>query len=229
MLYWKYFLLFIFLLPFTSFAQFSIGIKAGYNYFIILDNAEQDPHYTAKYSSCDNSFYTGISGDMALTKHFKAGAELEYMNYSFGVQSDYGGLGGGTETDLHYDLGYLNLVFMPEFAFGRKWKFLLNPGIYLGFLLHSHVEGTTSSWIMGEPSYAHDTLDSSAQSEFNEINLGIRLGIGVSVQLSKRIDLILESRYAVSISKITGTTRWGGDCRFLDLGLSFGVSYRLSR
>ena len=82
---------------------------------------------------------------------------------------------------------------------------------------------------MGEPSYAHDTLDSSAQSEFNEINLGIRLGIGVSVQLSKRIDLILESRYAVSISKITGTTRWGGDCRFLDLGLSFGVSYRLSR
>jgi hypothetical protein len=104
-------------------------------------------------------------------------------------------LGSGAARSDYLDLHYLTLPILAQLNFGKnKWQFFCNAGGYLGYLMKGELVEESSN----------PNLDS-----FNKIDLGIALGSGVSLRISQRLKIFLESSFDYGFGKRAITTSTG--------------------
>jgi hypothetical protein len=218
------YILFLFL-PILSIGQIQVGVKGGYIYYWFTQPDDGDYKYNYDYSH--NAFSVAVSIRQRTTKTFNPGCEIEYTNRSFTVNSVMTGLGGGSSHDFHYTIGNIYIQVQPQFSFGSKVKFFFYPGIYFGTLLHSSLQGTESSWQMGNPS-STDTIDGSAKGYYPGFEFGVVIGLGLEFPIYKNLSGVFENKCSMNVLPIAGS--WGSDkTKMVNLYFEFGIAYNFSK
>ncbi len=209
----------------VSFGQLQVGVKGGYDYFWFT-HADESP-YPVHYSYPDNSFMFAVSVRQRSAHVFNLGVEVQYVNRSFGVQSRWGGHGGGTDVVFDYNVGSLVLQIQPQFVLGSKFKFFIYPGIYVGTLLHSSLAGTSHSWKIGFPPYFKtDTLNGNAKGHYPSLEFGLSPGFGIEFPVYKNLNLVFEYNFTMNITSVGGA--WGSDnTKMLNMSFEVGLAYQL--
>ncbi len=210
-------------IPMLSAGQVQIGIKAGYDYFWFTQ--PEEGHFRAKYDYPNNSFM--IAGSIRQrTEHvFNLGIEIQYVNRSFGVNSNFGGLGGNTHVDVDYRIGQILLQLQPQFVVGSKVKFFIYPGIYFGTMIHSSCTGIIDSWQMGLPPITRtDTLNGSAKDYYPAFEFGISPGLGIEFPVYKTLHFVFEYSFSMNLTSISKA--WGSDqVKMLNMDFEIGLAY----
>jgi hypothetical protein len=160
----KFFFLSFFLISQVNLAQIKIGAKAGYSVGRITDNS--DNIYTKDYQSSSGVdigilvefpvselfslqtevIYTQRGGDRAGHQPIPTNAledlgSVDQLNYMLSLQgkapvSDLNPLYGNFNNIA--ELNYLEIPILGKLGWGKTWRFYVEAGPYVGFLLNSN-------------------------------------------------------------------------------------------
>lgn len=208
----------------SIFSQSLIGVKTGCDFSEIFDNS--DRHFNAKYKN-DNTVSFGIFFKERKKKRLNLNWSLDYKAKSFDIESCYGH-GSWTCSDLHFDLQFIGLSFIPELSFGTDFKFFINGGIFYDFLISSKVKGKYKNGdILGNDS---SWIEEKTSDEFDKNNFGILIGLGFDIPISNNFNIIIESNYNIGIRNICSGSlgSYAEFMNFKNLNFSLGIAYRLN-
>ena len=137
----------------------------------------------------------------------------------------WGGLGSPGEDHLKIDASYLNLIFEPQFVFGKKFKFLVYPGICLGIPLSSKMSG--SKYEKSGETETNEAWSGSAKGYISDFELGALAGAGIDVLVFK--SLHVSANYTFSISLLATDSKWADNAyRFLQHKIELGIAYQFN-
>jgi hypothetical protein len=112
--------------------------------------------------------------------------------------------------DITYHVYSVSIPFSARFNFGKKTKFFMEAGAYIDLNFGSNMKGRIVSARSEIDSTGHyyfvvheGQLDTGADLKF--LNAGASGGIGVSIPLNSKIDLILKSDYRFGIRNLIDT------------------------
>ena len=185
-------------------AQYVVGIEAG------LGNAWfkiSDYYYHAPQIDNDLCYSLGIFYKERRERTINIGFEMEYMFKSFDSDLNCSSRSVSSFRTLNYKTGYLSFYFLPEIVLGKKLKYIISAGPYLGILLHSHKNGSGeyTEWV--NPGNHKDyTIDGSANADFSNLNIGLKAITGLEIPVKNRIRL-----FALLGYKIGANIAQGGD------------------
>jgi hypothetical protein len=226
-----------------------IGIKAGTSIPSLRDNSgnEISQGYESKMAE---SF--GLIADFIVSERFSIKTGLDY--------SGQGGIRNGQQpvtnlpaqfsqilppgTYLYANfnnnsvLNYMEVPLMGKFEWGYKWKYYLNAGPYIGYLLSAKQKtsgsspfyldktGTMPLTIPGQPLGAQSfDATTDVKKDINTINIGLTGGVGLSFDLNKKSALVFDLRAAYGIKSVQKDTETNGNSKtggiFLTLGYLF--------
>lgn len=207
-------------MPAFSVNKPEFSLKAGYHYFWF--SQPDDGHFIASYHYPDNGWFIAGGVNLPTPGIFSMNCELQYLYREFSVQSAWGGLGGGSEAKYHYRLGNLFLKAEPRFNFGeKKVRFFCYPGLFIGILTNSSVEGTLYTWGMGTPFYSHtDNISGSARGYYPDFELGCLAGAGLDYKINENLRCTFSYDFRVNLFNVSG--EWGSD-RVKMFGMDFGL------
>lgn len=220
-------LLFI-ILPISSFCQFQIGIKGGYNYFSINDNYQEDPYDKYSYQGSFNPKSSYSLSTFFKDYRFKQPVmayDISYKSYSFGTKQRQTGPGSESNIDLQYHINYLFFTFSPEFVFGSKWKFYINPGIFYGRLINCSATGTIHDYQW--PTHIYDTLNGEKDGGFSNSAFGVKVGFGLEIPINKNYNFIFDNNY--NIQGGTSSDIWGFSPSIFNASFEIGISYNFNK
>jgi len=211
----------LFAISSTSFCQFQLGIKTGYNWFKIL---QSDNYYHPSSFSYDKSSIP-ISVFVCQRNHLvNLSFELEFLNRSYSVSEYWGGLGSGGLDLYSIDSYSLNAIIEPQFTFGRKVKFFVFPGLSIGIPLFSTINGTVKKYGSPQP-IKIDTLKGSAKNYIPKIEFCAIVGIGVDIPLNKNLMITIQNIFSISL--IPTKSKWASQSyRFIQNKLEVGLLYQ---
>jgi hypothetical protein len=199
---------FVFILPFSLFAQFSAGIKTAI------------PFFNANRPFGDLEIENIVMSDMGYFPIINLGVFLNYsFNSSLALQTEikytYEGFMYQNPPDLEsndMDGVYLKFVEFPlllQYEWGNKFKWFFESGISIKYL-------TSFEYF-----FEHDRNIDEISKELNKFVLKSNLGGGFSWTFYKNLIF-------------TGGMRWGYDItpiinkvRFLKMDISFGIAYKI--
>jgi hypothetical protein len=206
----------------SSFCQSQLGIKIGYNRLKIIQTDKDYHPSTIEYYR--NSIPVSIYFCTRAPRWDNFCIELEYLNRSYSMTEYWGGLGAGGSAHYRIDAYYLNILVEPQFTFGKKIKFLLFPGLYLGTPVYSEISGTKHEFYSGQYS-KNDTLSGSAKGNLSTLEFGALAGFGIEVPVGK--GLVLTANYMFTINLIATPSEWGDNSyRFMQNKIELGLAYR---
>jgi len=228
-----------------------LGIKAGTS-IPNLHSDESNEISQGYESKLAENF--GIIADIDISETFSIKTGLDY--------SEQGGIREGQQpvtnlpaqfvqmlpdgTYLYADfyneavLNYLEVPLMGKLQFGRKIKYYINAGPYLGFLLNAKQvtegnsqfyldkTGTMPLTVQGQPlpSQSFDAT-TDIEDDIESTNFGITGGIGLGYGLNNDNSLVLDARVAYGLNPIQKDTSANGKSRtggiFLTLGYMFAL------
>jgi hypothetical protein len=188
---------------YTDTVKIPIAIRLKTGISISSINGDNHNHgYSAR-----ASFTSGISLVLSLDKHFalvtelleeRKGYKMKGMSNSFYRFMDV----GSYNNDNLIDLDYFVVPVLFNISMGNTFKFYVNTGPYLGFLLSARVTGTATSenrWV-GSYSYTkthvYDRIDGNIRSH----DLGWVFGSGIEFPIYKKISFDLEARYSAGFN-----------------------------
>jgi opacity protein-like surface antigen len=167
---------FIFGLSLFAFAQntkgtIEFGFNSGVN-FSKVGNSRSNSDMTV-------GFNIGASADYFLSNRWSIKSKVIYDQKGWDngfVQDSYvdPGLPAYVETD--FDLEYLTIPIMVNWHFGRKRNWYLNFGPYTGFLIGAK----------------ETTFGANIKDDFNTIDFGLSLGVGVKIPVSTKLKISIE-------------------------------------
>jgi hypothetical protein len=218
---------FLFLTSMTGWCQLQIAVKGGYNYLWHYFIGKEDSHEQTSVTPEQNSFSIGFLIKDQTQKTFNPGLELEYRTRSFRVVNHYYGLGGFFDYDMDYQTGWINLYAKPCFSWGSKWKFLLNTGIYVGFMINSQMDAQRSGQVGG---VFHDTTFSGNTRKYLEkTDLGIMAGVGLEIPLAGKFRILVENNYTLGILNLSESGNNGNLNNFITAEFTAGLAYRIEK
>lgn len=243
----KLLLIAFFLLSEVSFAQVKIGAKAGYSVGRITDNS--DNIYTEDYKSTSGVDF-GIIVEFPVSDLFSLQTEILYTQRGgdrTGMQpiptaalEDFGSVdqlnymlslqGKGPVDDLNplyadfnniSDLNYIEIPIMGKLGWGETWRFYVEAGPYIGFLVYAsqNTSGTSlitldaagqDPLIVANPNY--DPSDPSSgplwvpvppqsfdaetdtKDELNTLNFGFHAGTGLIRKIADKHEVFVGFR-----------------------------------
>jgi hypothetical protein len=218
--------LFSFLLPvilsFTIKAQkhsFEYGLTGG----VTINSASGSGVDLTKKS---NFYGFSLGGQMKLNTSSQFGVRIiiEYAQLGWKFPSltfaDSVFLHPGSAT---FKMNYLNLPVMAEYSFGKKLKYHLDAGLFLGLLINNQIVIKLADTY---PSNAGNTSFSSDSR--NTFNYGFAGGMGVELPIRKNNSIHLNLRDMAglaNVNKLTGST---GTKIFLNsLSATAGITWRI--
>lgn len=213
--------------PNICFGQYLIGMKAGYNFSVPLENSNSNPHHDADLSITQNSYLISTFFKSRLPdKVVNWGFEAEYYRTGLSAHQTIGGNGGGTIYDYDFTLHFLNLIFEPALVFGSKWKFIINSGVYFGILLKVK---TTGNWeTYGFPPVSSGEINETKNQYFNPVNFGFLSGIGTEYPVTDRLIINLEANYTFGVTNLANNSLSEGFFNLLNSQLSVGLAYKFN-
>jgi hypothetical protein len=215
----------IFCVSMATKGQLLVGVSGGYAFLGPIGKSNTNPHHDASFRSEGNSLLASVFVRERIPgKVFHIGGEVEYYQANLSAAQEIGGNGSGTSYKYNFTLNFLNVIVKPEFVFGKKWRFIINTGVYFSIL----VNGTaTGSWITYGPSPVEKgTIDSTASSYFNQVGLGILGGVGLERTIGKRVVINLGANGLIGISHLARSSLFDGFFNLISGQLSLGVAYQ---
>ena len=243
----KLLLLAIFLMGELSYAQVKIGAKAGYSVGRITDNS--DNIYTEDYKSTSGVdfgimfefpvsdlfslqtefLYTQRGGDRTGMQPIPTAAledfgSVDQLNYMLSLQ------GKGPVDDLNplyadfnniSDLNYIEIPIMGKLGWGETWRFYVEAGPYIGFLVNAsqNTSGTSlitldaagqDPLIVANPNYDPSNpssgplwvpvppqsfdAETDTKDELNTLNFGFHAGTGLIRKIADKHEVFVGFR-----------------------------------
>jgi hypothetical protein len=206
----------------TSSAQWSLGIKGGWDYTSITrSNAGRvDETYSSK-----SGYDVGIQARYGFTNWFALRADFSVMRRSHRMDRHLNYL-DSLYTE-HHNL-YLMLPVLADFSFGGKhFRGHAMVGGYVGYWLQDHIKGKTY-WMTDYCMY-YNPFDEKREftSEDRRFNAGLVGGLGLSYLIGEHWDLNLDALYYYDLVSHRRSSPHLRDPRYLStLSVTFGVSYQ---
>lgn len=127
-------------------------------------------------------------------------AQLSYDQMGYSLRNLYleDSVNGLAKADIRFKLNYLNLPVMAEFAFGRKVKFMIDAGGFIGVLLNSKA---LVNRVL--PNGDHPFWYSSPSSGYKKLNAGIATGLGIQIPLVSKVALTINARNYTGLTNIS--------------------------
>jgi hypothetical protein len=196
----------------------------------------------------------GLQSDFGITKKFSIAVELNYAGQ--GGKRD--GMQPITNLPAEYQslippgdylyanfkntaaLDYLELPILARLTWGKTWKFYVNAGPYLGYLLHAEekTKGTSLIYedpggqepltVQGYPVPAQNfTANTNITSDIHKFNVGVSGGVGLAYPFGKN-EIYFDVRGEYGLLNIQKYSADGKD-NTGNLLLSLGYSCRLGK
>ncbi len=200
-----------------GFSQSQIGVKFGYlipNYKIT-----STPPSSTESISVNNGLNYCLNYKRRWPGLFNFGAEMEYHQITSHFTMEYNSLGADVYRDMDLTTNYLNFRLLPEFVYGKKLRFYLQVGPYMGFLLSSNAKGQRI--VTDGTNKVKADVDGSASDIFPGIDWGFFVGAGVEYPLSKRIKLAIDAQYSRGLAGFSQEDEYVFATQNFTVGLSF--------
>jgi Outer membrane protein beta-barrel domain len=196
----------------------------------------------------------GFQSDFGITKKFSIAIELNYAGQ--GGKRD--GLQPITNLPAQYQslvpsgyylyanfknvaaLDYLELPILARLTWGKTWKFYVNAGPYLGYLLHGEEKTKGNSYIYEDPQgqdpltvqgypvpEQNFTANTNITSDIHKFNVGVTGGVGLAYPFGKN-EIFLDVRGEYGLLNIQKYSADGKD-NTGNLLISLGYSFRLGK
>lgn len=217
-------------------------------------------------SSGDNEISQGYSSRMAPV--FGVFADIGVKdNFSIKTFINYAGQGGkrdgmqpipvtpaslaqllppGTRLYANFNneaiLNYLEIPIMANLEWGHKWKYFVELGPYVGFLLNAKQktsgnsqlyfdkEGKQPVSIMGQPLPPQSfDAENDVKNDINSTNFGITGGGGLAYCFNNPLKLYLDVRGAYGLTHIQKDTDKNGKSNTGGLFVTLGLAYALKK
>ncbi len=191
-----YFLL-IFSLAFTyiSAQNLSIGFKDGIGW--ANAHYRNDGGFLYKFDKKSNLRNSGILASYKIKKYLSLLTEIDYQAKGFEFTSQT--LGGSYHAD--FTLDYLSIPLFAQYQFGNTIKYYGYLGLYTDLLISVENQNTSSSTEPVGNIIKYDHSDYDASVDFNKVNLGYLLGLGLKFQLFNNVNLFLDGRYMHGLTR----------------------------
>jgi len=190
-----------------TFAQFSVGVQAGYNQNYLLTNASS--LVSTEYRPLPG-FTVNVPLMYSITDWFAIKATPGFMQKNYQMQRT-GFYQGVYQNSTN---GYVQLPVMGHFSFGgTSLRGYVDLGGYAGYWLTAHVKGTMPN-ILKQPAYTDAASNAQPNNVFDEytaynynekyqfnstkdnrIELGVLAGAGLSYQLNEAYQIFGEATY----------------------------------
>jgi hypothetical protein len=199
------------------------GIKAGYSWLKILQ-ADNDYHpSTITYDR--NSFPVSIFLSQRSHHLINFHLEIEYIKRSYSLYEYWGGLGSPGEANYKIIANYQSIIVAPQFVFGKKFKYFIFPGIYVGTPVCSSANGIASE--PHYPDYATYPISGNAKGYIQDVELGALAGVGIDIPVYQAFKITIQ--YIFSISLISKDSKWGENSyRFMENKIEVGIAYQFN-
>jgi hypothetical protein len=211
----------------SVFSQTQIGFKLGYNYFQIFNNfSEVSNNQESLLKTNYSSYITGMSVKDNAIKKQAFEFELTYLSNKFNLIKTIYTNDSDVIFDLNYNMGHLLFTFSDEFAFGKKNKFIINPGIYYYRLINRKVSGSRMVKYGANQNY-NDTSFVDKDDELNEDGFGLCAGISFETPLYKNISLLIENNYSLELGR--SSSLWKNTNGFFYVSFQIGFRYMFDK
>lgn len=212
----------------NSYGQSIVGLTGGYSKSGFFDNSENS-HYHGTYKSPASYCITAFLKQRK-QKRINLCSELSFVNKVLDLKAGYGGLGSGENRDVIYNLNYLYASIFPELSIGKRYTFNFSVGPSFGYLVKSHISGTTSFWNMDGQNYRR-TEDGNAKSDFKAYELRIFANICIEIPVKNKIKISIDNSYSRGITN-AANNYLGNAAKFLsskDITFTLGIIYTLDK
>lgn len=137
------------------------------------------------------------------TNWFGIRVQLSYDQMGYALRNLYleDSVNGLAKADVRFKLNYLNLPVMAEFTFGKKVKFMLDAGGFVGVLLNSKA---TVNRVL--PNGDQSLWYSFPSTGYKKLNAGLAAGLGIQVPLTSKIALTLNARNDAGLTNISNSS-----------------------
>lgn len=207
----------------TSFSQTQVGLKGGIAFLKCIDNTIQGP---GDYKYPQPSYFLSVILRDRHPDFFNMGGELEYFHRYFHIKSSEGGVSGTTTFDYNIACDYIRINLQPQFIFGKKIRIFIYPGIYCGYMFHSHIQG--KSYYRGILPPWEMPLDDSGKEYMTSWEIGAKFGIGIDVPIYKGLNLVCENFETFNF--LSSKPKFGliGSYHVFEFCFGVGLAYTLS-
>ena len=223
----------------TSFAQkgdFTIGARGGVNISkLCCGSMELNEDYVFGEGP---SF--GITASYSFSKYIYLVAELDYATQG-GKRNGMQAITPGTSNILYakFDnktvLNYLELPVMARLTMGDKFKYYVNAGPYIGYLLSAKNVTSGSSAVYSDKAgtkIEHNGLqsfnsDKDIKDQMQTINFGLCGGIGGGYTFGKH-GIWLDGRYVLGMPNIRKNTAVNGENSTGSIMAGIGYTYTIN-
>lgn len=233
--------------------SFSVGLHGGIS--IPQLKSSGDNEISKDYSSRLAATF-GLFADAGITRQLSLKAAVNYAGQGGkrqGVQpvtmlppSLSQMLPPGTMLYADFDnesvLNYLEIPVTIKFTWGSVFKYYINAGPYIGFLLNStqKTEGNSKLYfdkgstqpvvIQGQPLPPQSFIaETDIKKDIHPINLGLTGGIGFAYPVGRTGEIILDARAAYGLSTIQKDSKANGKSHTGGLFLTLGYAYAFNR
>ena len=190
--------------------KFELGVEVSPSFTFLKGNDFIEKMYngTLGYSG-------GISFQYNCGKRIALRTNIAYERKGgegeFEFTDNYGASIGKGIVNLNFD--YLTIPVLLRFTFGKRVKYFINGGSYIGYLINQTLvfKGANSN---GE-------INNTAS--YNSLDAGISFGTGLQYPIKEKIYLSSEIRGNLGLYN----TIPGGDTKVNSVNLLFGIAYRL--
>ena len=206
---------------FVADAQWSVGIKGGWDYTTITrSDADRIDESYSGFSGYD----AGIQARYGFTDWFALRADLSFMRRSHRMDRNLNYLDPVFTNHHNY---YLMLPVLADFSFGGKdLRGHAYAGGYVGYWLRERRVGKTY-WMTDYYVYYDDFNEVRPfTSEDNRFCAGLIGGLGISYKLDNHWDINLDALYYYDLTSYHRSSEHMRDPRYLStLSITFGASY----
>lgn len=217
----KTLLFFLLGLPYLGYAQkgkIELGIEGGPSLTSLRGNQNNYKYKPVIKSSVGLSFQYHFSNLISL----RTGINYETKGYTSTLEKHWSP-DSTTQVDFSTSFNYLTIPVSARFQFGKKVKFFINAGIYLGILVNksNNVKGNLSGFYT-------DGFDDPIINYRNP-DFGISGGFGIGIPIKERWTVFLETRGNFGLANIrkdfTGFYFNTGVAATYSVNLLAGISY----
>jgi len=226
-----------------------IGLKAGTSFPSLRSNSDNEISTGYESKMAENFGLVadiGISGALSLKTGIDFAGQGGIRNGQQPVtdlpQQFAQMLPGGTYIYANFNnnsiLNYMEIPVMGKLEWGDKFRYYVNAGPYLGFLMNAKQKtsgsspffldkaGTMPLTMGGQPLPSQSfSATTDVKEDLNSTNIGLTGGLGLSYDLNKKSAILFDARAAYGLKSIQKDTELNGNSKtggiFLTLGYLF--------
>lgn len=181
--------------------HYSIGIKYGINWSSIRGRYDFRNFESTQIEKVGgHSFWVFINHE--INHRFSIQTELCFEENGFIFKSDP--WIDGLAYSGNYSYNYITMPISFSYEFGKSIKYYGYTGITLGLL--TKVENQTTLVNPSSPELLIYDLSYDPTDEFNKIELGAIVGVGIKIPLFVKMKLIIDTRYSFGLTKSVKNT-----------------------